>query len=69
MSNCQKILEAFKKNKNKLTLGYVLRYSWGYKFTSRLSDLRYRGYKIDFTRGSKPSKNSWVLLSTGYNSH
>lgn len=61
MTQVETILQAFKMNDYKLTLGYALNYPWGYKLTSRLSDLRKEGYRIDFKKGRIPSENSWTL--------
>lgn len=61
MTNVETILQAFKLNGYRLTLGYALEHNWGYKLTSRLSDLRKQGYRIDFIKGDTPSENSWVL--------
>jgi len=60
-SNKQKILEAFLLHGNRLTLGFALKHSWGYKMCSRISDLRAEGYVISFTRGETPSKNLYIF--------
>lgn len=61
MTNVERILWAFQQNGYKLTLGYALQYPWGYKLTSRISDLRKQGYKIDFFQGKTPSENTWIM--------
>lgn len=61
MTQKEKILESFRLNGYRLSLGYVLQFDFGYKFTSRLSDLRKEGYRVDFFQGKTPSENSWVL--------
>ncbi len=61
MTNTEKILWAFQQNGYKLTLGYALQHEWGYKLTSRISDLRKRGYQIDCILGKTPSDNTYVL--------
>lgn len=61
MTQVDHILNAFRLNNYRITLGYALGYPWGYKLTSRLSDLRKQGYRVDFFPGKTPSENSWVL--------
>jgi hypothetical protein len=61
MTQKEVILQAFKENGNVFTLGYALQYTWGYKVTSRISDLRKDGYQIDYERGEIPTKNRYVL--------
>lgn len=61
MTQVETILLAFRMNNYKLTLGYCLQYKWGYKFCSRLSDLRKMGMRVDFKKGCTPSENSWTL--------
>ena len=58
----KQILEAFRENGGKMTLGYVLQFYWGYKFTSRLSELRRQGYVVRLERGQKPSDNTYYLI-------
>jgi hypothetical protein len=63
MTQKERILWLFSMNGNKLTLGQLLRdpSGVGYKSTSRFSDLRKEGYKIDFIKGETPSQNMYVL--------
>lgn len=61
MSNVDKILWAFQQFGGKISLGQALKHEWGYKFCSRLSDLRKRGYQIDCIKGEKPSDNLYVM--------
>lgn len=61
MTNTDRILWAFQQFGGKITLGEALKHEWGYKFCSRLSDLRKRGHKIDCIRGEKASDNLYVL--------
>lgn len=52
---------AFQQFGYRITLGEALRHEWGYKFCSRLSDLRKRGYKIDCIKAEKASDNLYVM--------
>jgi hypothetical protein len=61
MSNIDLILQAFQMYGYKITLGQALQHKWGYKFASRLSDLRDQGYKIDCIKGKTPSENLYVM--------
>jgi hypothetical protein len=61
MTQKEKILEAFVMHGYKLTLGQVLQHDYGYKFCSRLSELRKEGYKIDCIKAEKPSDNLYVM--------
>lgn len=61
MTQTETILMAFYKNGYKITLSEALKHPWGYKLTSRISDLRKKGHQIEFKRGCRPSENSWTL--------
>lgn len=61
MTQRQIILKAFHENGNKLTLGYVLQFPWGYKFASRCADLRKEKYVITCTPGKTASENTYTL--------
>ncbi len=62
MTQKETILEAFRKNGNNLTLGYVLQFPWGYKFASRCADLRKEGYRIICEEKEKASDNLYRLV-------
>lgn len=61
MTNTEQILWAFQKNGYKMTLGYMLGFSWGYKASSRIADLRKQGYQIVCRKAAKPSDNLYVM--------
>ena len=61
MTNTDKILEAFQMYGYRITLGQALQHPWGYKLTSRISDLRKRGYQIDCIKGKTASLNEYVM--------
>ena len=63
MTQSDKLLELFIFHGYKLRLGDLLKRSdgLGYKCTSRFSDLRRKGYHIEFHRGDIPSNNTWTL--------
>lgn len=59
----QRILYLFSENNNVLTLGQLLQYPFGYKATSRFSDLRKEGYVITCEKGRTPSQNVYRLVA------
>ena len=63
MTQVDKLLELFQTHGYRLTLGQLLSHpsGVGYKATSRFSDLRKMGYKVDFIKGKTPSENTYVL--------
>lgn len=61
MTNLDRIILAFHQFGGKITLGEALKHPWGYKLTSRISDLKKQGHPIQFIRGKTPSENMWVL--------
>jgi hypothetical protein len=61
-TQCQVIVDAFATNGWKMSLGYILSHTWGYKCTSRFSDLRREGYVITLERGETPSQNVYTCI-------
>lgn len=62
MTRKEEIIQAFRNNKYRMKLGQILCYQWGYKFTSRASDLRKDGYIIICQRAEKPSDNMYFMF-------
>ena len=62
MTQCELIIDLFRRNGNRLTLGKLLQYPFGYKSTSRFSDLRKMGYVITLHKGRTPSENEYELF-------
>lgn len=69
MNQTEKLLELFQLYGGRLTLGQLLKHpsGVGYKCTSRFSDLRKQGYKIDCIKGKTASENTYVM--THWDSH
>ena len=61
MTQHELILDAFKRNGGRMTLGYILSHPWGYEFRARATELRRNGHKIILTRGKRPSDNLYEL--------
>lgn len=63
MTQKQQLLALFEQFNYKLTLGQLLNHpsGVGYKCTSRFSDLRREGYKIDCIKGRTASENIYVM--------
>jgi hypothetical protein len=61
VTNTDRILMAFQQFGYRITLGQALAHPWGYKFCSRLSDLRKKGYRIDCIKAEKASDNLYVM--------
>ena len=62
MSQEISILETFRKEGGSMTLGEILKHSWGYEFRARASSLRRKGYVITCERGEKPSQNLYRVI-------
>jgi hypothetical protein len=45
-----------------MTLGEMLKYPWGYKSTSRMSELRKMGYHFVCEKGKTASENLYRLI-------
>lgn len=62
MTHAQSIIEAFRNNGNRMTLGYILSHPWGYEFRARATELRKSGFRIDLIRRGKiPSENLYEM--------
>ena len=63
MKQTDAIIELFRLNGYRLTLGKLLETQYGYKCTSRFSDLRKEGYRIELIHRDKehPSNNQWQM--------
>jgi hypothetical protein len=63
MTQKEKLLELFQLYGGRLTLGQLLNHpsGVGYKCTSRFSELRREGYKIDCIKGETASQNTYVM--------
>jgi hypothetical protein len=62
MTRHAQILDLFRTNGHKLTLGYLLTFPFGYKAVSRFSELRDMGYSITCQQDKKnPSNNLYIL--------
>ncbi len=62
MTQKDQLLNAFKENGNVLTLGHMLKYTWGYTARNRVSELRKIGYNIESFKGATPSLNGYRLI-------
>jgi hypothetical protein len=58
---CEHLIDLFRLHGFRMTLGQLLDHSVGYKCTSRFSDLRKLGYKIDCVKGKLPSQNLYIM--------
>lgn len=63
MTHRESILEAFRQNGNKMTLGYILQHAWGYEARARFTELRREGYTITCTKGKTASENLYTLMA------
>ena len=62
MTRHQEILWEFRRHGNKMTLGEMLKFPWGYKSTSRMSELRKMGYHFVCEKGKTASENLYRLI-------
>ena len=62
MTRHEEILDAFKRNGNRMTLGEMLQFPWGYKAASRMSELRRKGYHFVCEKGETASQNLYRLI-------
>ena len=61
MTQKQCLIELFRQNNNRLTLGEILKHPFGYEARARFTEMRRAGYRIVFERGKKPSDNLYTL--------
>lgn len=61
MDQKEQLLDLFKKNGNKLSLGEILKTPIGYEWRARATELRRSGYIIALERGKKASDNTYRL--------
>lgn len=62
MSHRESIIEAFRRNHGRMSLGHILVYPWGYEFRARATELRKEGYIILCQKGKTPSENMYTLI-------
>ena len=64
MSQEQTIVDVFRQHNNRMTLGQILTYPFGYEFRARATEMRRRGYQINLiSRDTKhPSLNTYQLI-------
>lgn len=62
MTQQNEIIEAFRANGWKMTLGHILQHPWGYTARNRFAELRARGYVITLDRGETPSQNVYRMM-------
>jgi len=55
------MLDLFRKNGNKLTLGQILNTYLAAEYRARMTDLRHDGFMIVYRRGKSPSENLYTL--------
>lgn len=62
MTQKEKLVELFRLNGYRLTLGFLLSHpsGVGYKAASRFADLRKEGWIIICTKGPTPSENTYT---------
>lgn len=58
----EEILRVFRNHNYQMTLGLILCYPWGYKFTSRASELRRDGYTVTCQKAKQPSNNLYIIV-------
>ena len=62
MTQKEALLQLFRDNNNRLTLGQILQYPFGYEARARFTELRKLGFIITFERGASPSQNVYRLI-------
>ena len=58
----EQIVDAFRANGWKMTLGYMLKFPWGYEFRARATELRKKGFTITCERAKNPSDNVYRII-------
>lgn len=61
MTQRELLLNLFRENGNRLTLGQILAHPYGYEARARFSELRGMGYKIVCKKKYPPSLNEYTL--------
>lgn len=60
MTHREAIIQAFRLNDYRITLGYALRHPWGYELRVRLTELRREGWTIQCVKGKTASDNMYI---------
>jgi hypothetical protein len=55
------LLDLFRRNGNRLTLGQILEHPFGYEARARFTELRGMGYRIVCEKKNPPSLNLYTL--------
>lgn len=55
------LLKEFARHNNRMTLGAMMRFDWGYTARNRMAELRKLGYGVVFEKGSRPSDNLYTI--------
>lgn len=61
MTTQEQIIDAFRRNHYRMTLGHILCYKWGYEARARFSELRKEGYVILCQKARRASDNLYIL--------
>ena len=69
MTQKELVLKAFDDGGGVITLGYALRFPWGYTLRNRVSELKREGFAIMFYKGDRPSENYYVMLEKDEKGH
>jgi hypothetical protein len=67
MTQKEEIIRVFRNHNYRMTLGVILCYPWGYKFTSRASELRKEGYVVLCEKAKHPSDNLYRIIPPAKN--
>lgn len=59
----EKLIEMFRMNNNRMTLGYIMRTELAAEYRARMTDLRKQGYSITVKLGENPSDNLYTLVA------
>lgn len=61
MTQYQQILELFRANGNRITLGQIMQTTLAAEYRARISELRHQGYVIVCEKGKRASENVYRL--------
>lgn len=61
MTQHEMLLDLFRRNNHKLTLGQILNTTLAAEYRARMTELRREGFIITCTKGKKSSENTYAL--------
>ena len=62
MTQHQQLIDLFRRNHNRVTLGEIMQTTLAAEYRARMTDLRKKGYRFVLQRGKTASANLYMML-------